>query len=60
MARKLFCVVACVATLCVVRTENIEFSIKPNGKVSHEKASMVRRIIISRDLSIYIPLYLHL
>ena len=42
MARKLFCIVALVATLCVVRTENIEFSIKPNGKVSHEKASIVR------------------
>ena len=53
MARKFVCAVAFVAALSVVRTESTEFSIKPNGKVSHQKASMVRRWcarVISRDL----------
>lgn len=40
MARRLFCAVAFFTALSVVRTESAEFSIKPNGKVSHEKASI--------------------
>ena len=45
MARRLFCTVVFVVALSVVRTESVEFSIKPNGKVSHEKASIVRHAL---------------
>lgn len=36
------CVLAFVAALSIARAQNTEFSIKPNGKISHEKASIVR------------------
>lgn len=38
-----FCfAVAYFAALSLIQAETIEFSIKPNGKVSHEKANIVR------------------
>ena len=43
MARRFFCVVAFAAALSMVLSKSAEFSIKPNGKVSHEKTSIVRR-----------------
>ena len=46
MAWRLFCAVAFVAIVSVVRAESTEFSIKPNGKVSHEKANIVRHVYI--------------
>jgi len=38
-----FCVVAFVVA-SVAGIESTEFSIKPNGKVSHKRANIVRRI----------------
>lgn len=43
MARRLFCAVAFAVAVSIVLAESAEFSIKPNGKVSHEKTSIVRR-----------------
>ena len=43
MIQRLLYSVAFAAALSIIQTESAEFSIKPNGKVSHEKTSIVRR-----------------
>lgn len=46
MIQRLLYSVAFAAALSIIQTESAEFSIKPNGKVSHEKTSIADVICV--------------